>query len=82
MKCGRVMSKENIPEECDYCEYLAKDLYMENFINGPSNLWLCPYCAYGDSSGGRNEVVKSMARMLNEFEARLKIKKEIFGEDE
>jgi hypothetical protein len=40
------------------------------------------YCAYGDSSGGRNEVVKSMARMLNEFEARLKIKKEIFGEDE
>jgi hypothetical protein len=31
------MSKENIPEECDYCEYLAKDLYMENFINGPSN---------------------------------------------
>jgi hypothetical protein len=36
------MSKENIPEECDYCEYLAKDLYMENFINGPSNLWLCP----------------------------------------
>ena len=59
------------PEECDNCGYKTS---LERFyFYGPGHNveWLCEYCRL-DHSHGENDVIRTVAGMLNRLEERLK----------
>ena len=71
MKVENQDDRKEMPEECDSCGSKVNLKRFEHYGPGYNVDWLCHYCTC-DFSRGKNDVVKSVAAMLNVFEERIK----------
>jgi len=70
MKVDNKTDRLEMPEECDNCGYMTKLERFYHFGPGHNVNWLCPYCCL-DHSHGQNDIIKTIAGMLNELEKRI-----------